>query len=129
MKHRKNRSGAALLLVGVLIIAFTFSFVSCRRNGGVPDGAYSCIEADTGEMYTFSGREVRVTLFIMGNAVENHVGTYKVKDGMIEMEFPTDKDGIYTGTYSFSMAEDGSSITIADTEFTREGGKETTTAK
>ena len=108
------------ILAGLLALVFLMSVLTACGNGGVPDGIYSCIKSDTGEMYTFQGRKVRVTLFIMGNITENHEGKYKLKDGYITMEFPTDDYNTYSGTYSFSVAEDGSSITIAGDVFTRE---------
>lgn len=95
------------------------SGVSCEDSETVPDGIYSCIEADTGERYIFSDGKVRVTLYLMGQVRENHVGTYSLKDGVITFDFPTDKDRIYSVSHSFSIAEDGQSITIGDDVFAR----------
>ena len=115
-KHFLRKGILIFLVLGLLLILT----VSCSKSGGVPDGVYSCIEADTGEMYTFSGRDVRVTLFIMGNITENHLGTYRLKDGTISFEFPTDDYGIYGGTFSFEAAEDGSYIVIDGVTFKKE---------
>lgn len=113
------------ILAGLILLAIlAASFTACEKNGGVPDGIYSCIAADTGEMYTFSGRTVRVTLFIMGNITENHEGTYRLENGVITMDFPTDAYGLYSGSFSFSAAEDGSSITIGDATFKKEAASE-----
>ena len=104
----------------LLLTAFLCGLISCNRNGGIPDGAYSCIEADTGEMYTFCGKEVWATLFIMGNVTENHVGTYRAEDGKITMNFPTDSDKIYTGTFDYTLSEDGKTLVLAGIEFKKE---------
>lgn len=112
--------GKRMLAFCLFILMLAVLLAACSRSGGVPDGVYSCIEADTGEMYTFTGKHVRVTLFIMGNITEDHSGTYRVKDGTITMKFPTDADGIYAGSYSYSISEDGSTITIGDMIYTKE---------
>lgn len=117
MKPHRLRTLAAFLAAVLLLFSLSV-LTGCGKQ--VPDGAYSLIWADTGEIYTFSGREVRVTLFIMGNATENHVGTYRISGGEIIFDFPTDVDGIFSGTFPFSYAEDGSSVTISGVEYLRE---------
>ena len=106
---------AGLALLFILLIC-----VSCDRNGGIPDGTYSCIEADTGEMYIFSGKKVQVKLYIMGNVTEDHSGTYRVKDGKITMSFPSDRYDIYNGTFDYALSEDGKTLTISGEEFARQ---------
>ena len=117
MQPHRLRTLAALLAAVLLLFSLS-ALTGCGRQ--VPDGAYSLIWADTGEIYTFSGREVRVTLFIMGNATENHVGTYRISGGEITFDFPTDADGVFSGTFPFAYAEDGSSVTISGVEYVRE---------
>ena len=124
-----TRSTAVRILSVICLILLSISAVSCTKSGGVPDGMYSCIEADTGELYTFTGKKVSVTLFIMGNVTEHHIGTYSVSDGIITMDFPTDSYGIYSGTYSFSISEDGMLLTIGDDVFKRENSESTEESK
>ncbi len=114
----------AICMIGMILLLL--SLLACTKNGGIPDGIYSCIEADTGEMYTFSGTKVTVTLFIMGNVTEHHIGRYSVEDGMITMEFPTDPYGIYSGSFAFTLSEDGTTLTIGDDVFVLETVGETT---
>lgn len=104
----------SLLLVGTLLI----SLASCAA-GGVPDGTYSCVAADTGEVYIFEGSKVRVTLYLLGNATEDYTGSYSVEGDSITFRFPQDKDGIYSGTFSYSIADDGESITIDGQPFVK----------
>lgn len=113
--HLWMRGAALLLLLSLCLLTLP----ACEASEVVPDGIYSCIEADTGERYIFSGDQVRVTLYLMGQVTENHVGTYFLKDGQITFSFPTDKDGIYSKTLAFSIAEDGQSITIGKDVFRR----------
>ena len=109
------RAAVLMAVIGLCLILLP----ACEASEIVPDGIYSCIEADTGERYIFSGDQVRVTLYLMGQVTENHVGTYFLKDGRITFHFPTDKDGIYSKTLAFSISEDGQSITIGKDVFKR----------
>ena len=124
--HSAKKFTLVRVLCMVITALILISLLSCTKNGGVPDGIYSCVVADTGEVYTFSGTEVTVTLFIMGNVTEHHTGRYSVEEGIITMEFPTDPYGIYSGSFAFTLSEDGTTLTIGDDVFSLETVGETT---
>lgn len=84
-------------------------------------GVYSCVAADTGDVYTFhpSGK-VRVQLFFGGTPAIDYTGTYRLdeKKGEITFDFPEDREKFYTGTFSFSSEEDGKKLIIDGVTFT-----------
>lgn len=109
-------------LMLLMLLSVSASVVACadEEKNTVPEGTYSCIAADTGEKYIFKGRTVRVMLYIMGKTAIDYSGTYRLKDGEITFDFPKDVDDIYNGTFRYELSEDGTSIVIGETVFTKE---------
>ncbi|MBR2907533.1 MAG: hypothetical protein IKC26_05750 [Clostridia bacterium] len=109
-----------LLLLIILVSSVAVSFLSCGTGERVPSGTYSCIAGDTGEQYIFDGRRVRVLLYIMGETAIDFSGSYRLSGDEITFDFPDDTDGIYSGTRSYAISEDGSRVTIDKDVFTKE---------
>ena len=110
-----NRTVKALAALFLLLLLLPL--VSACAGDGPLDGTYSCVAADTGEVYTFKGNKVNIRLYIMGAKAVDYDGTYKIKDGMIIFDFPKDTDNIYTGRQSVEILDDGEKLRIGDVTF------------
>ncbi len=104
----------SLIFIGTL----SASLFSCKKGERVPDGVYSGVVSDCGEVYTFQGRKVRLESYLLGSVAVDLSGTYKLSGDEITFHFPDDDLGVYSRTLKFSIAEDGGSITIDGDVFT-----------
>ena len=118
----------SVVLLIALFLCLSLPLFSCSDNGArVPDGTYSGVVADCGEEYVFSGRRVRLISYIFGEIAVDFSGTYTLSGDEIAFRFSEDKDGIYSRTLRYSIAEDGRSITIDGDVFRLVGGDDATT--
>ena len=117
----------SVILLVILALTLSAALFSCGDTGErVPDGTYSGVAADFGEVYTFKGKKVRVVAYLFGEIAEQHDGAYTLTGDSITFRFPTDEDGIYSRTLTYAISEDGDSITIDGDVFRRVTVGETT---
>lgn len=119
-KFRKKRSAGCLPAVCLLLITILlFSFTACKTREKL-SGTYSCIAAETGEEYIFSGiSNVRIRLYVMGEVVLDLRGTYQISGDFITFSLRNDSDGAYNGIHSFEKI-DGNSIRIDEGIYTKD---------
>ena len=84
-------------------------------------GSYRADTLGTGAVYTFSGKDVRVDVLMLGAVVSSLEGTYILEDGKITFTFgdtESEEGKKYSGTFDFAETETG--IKIGLIEYTKE---------
>ncbi len=111
----------SLILACVLIVGALLALTSCAKQ---LSGTYELDAVVASKSYKFSGNKVTITVSAVAGDDIVYSGTYEIAededgDQTITFTFSTDKEGAdeYSGTVSFSEAEDGSYIKIGGIKY------------
>ena len=114
-KSHKEKNLMKNTLRNVLVIALAalmlFSLASCGKK---LSGTYTADVLGTGSKMVFKGKDVTVSVTVLGQEIASVEGTYKIKDGEITFEFSNDeadedaKDVLdaLSGTLTFEEGDD-----------------------
>ena len=93
-----------IMAVVMALLMVTLVFVSC---GKTLKGTYAAEVLGTGVELTFEGKNVTITLKVLGMEAGSATGTYKIKDDKITLTFDSDNDKVeaYDGTFDFEEGE------------------------
>jgi len=83
-------------------------------------GTYKAETLGTGAAYTFSGKNVKVEVLVLGTVAATLEGTYAIEDGKITLTFgdtESEEAKTYGGTFDFAETEN--SIKIGLIEYTK----------
>lgn len=98
-----KKSVKFLALVVTLVMLCTL-LASC---GKTLSGKYSMEEFGTGTTYEFSGKNVSITIKVLGAQVGDAIeGTYSIDDDQITFTFEGEDSEEYSGTFDFEEGED-----------------------
>lgn len=101
---------AIILVTSMLVL----TLASC---GAKLSGTYEADAFGTGTKYTFNGDKVKMTVTVVGMVAAELEGTYELGDGTITLTFSGENAEQYSGTFEFSMDEEGESIMIGLFEY------------
>ncbi len=99
-----------------LVMALTmvlFVFASCGKK---LSGKYSAEVLGSGATYEFKGSKVTITAKLLGSAIFEAEGTYKIEDDKITFTFESDDEDAsdYNGTFDFEEKENSIKIGIVE---------------
>ncbi len=100
-----------------LILTATMLILVLASCGAKLSGTYEADVFGTGTKYTFNGDKVKMTVTVVGMVAAELEGTYEFGDGTITLTFGGENAEQYSGTFEFSMDEEGESITIGLVEY------------
>ncbi len=94
-----------ILAVAMALLMVMVVFASC---GKTLKGTYSAEVFGSGVELAFEGKEVTITLKVVGAELGSTTGTYKIEDDKITLTFESDNDKVnaYNGTFDFEEGED-----------------------
>lgn len=99
------KKSVRILAVVMALLMVTLAFASC---GKTLKGTYTAEVFGSGVELEFDGKEVTISLKLLGAEVGSSTGTYKIKDDQITLTFDSDNDKVeaYNGTFDFEEGED-----------------------